>query len=242
MPTPQSRLDKLIARAEAGVWEPARDVDWSDGPVRPPFIPAPLYRMLVSQLYHGERATLAVCERLSGEISHAGVRRFLAAQAADETRHAQAYALYLDRIGGIGPVDPALRRTFEAALGWDGPWQGLMVAGHLLLESEAARLLRRSPRMFSCPLLREINARVAHDEARHLAFGRLYLRLHLRQLSRAERRRIHRWVHGLWHESVYAWRGPLTILSWVNHRALRRLWRGHEAELRAVGLIEQGAA
>lgn len=242
VPSIEPGLDKLIARAEAGVWDPARDIDWSDGPVRPALIPSPLYRMLISQLYHGERAVLAMCERLSGEISDAGARRFLATQADDEARHAEAYARYLDRIGGIGPVDPALRRTFEAALDWDGPWQGLMVAGHLLLESEAVRLLRRSPRMFSCPLLREINARVARDEARHLAFGRLYLRLHLGRLSRSERQRIHRWVHGLWRESVYAWRGPLTVLAWVNHRALRKLWRGHEAELRAVGLIEPGAA
>ena len=148
MPTLQSSLDKLTARAEAGVWDPARDIDWSDGPARPALIPPPLYRMLVSQLYHGERATLAMCERLGREISHPGARRFLAAQAADEARHAQAYALYLDRIGGIGPLDPALRRTFEGALGWHGPWQGLMVAGHVLLESEAVRLLRRSPRMW----------------------------------------------------------------------------------------------
>ena len=109
MPTLQSSLDKLTARAEAGVWDPARDIDWSDGPARPALIPPPLYRMLVSQLYHGERATLAMCERLGREISHPGARRFLAAQAADEARHAQAYALYLDR--PVYSLQMAVRRA-----------------------------------------------------------------------------------------------------------------------------------
>ncbi len=237
MATPRSLLDDLTSRAETGAWDPLRDIDWSGGPVRPRFMPSPLYRALISQLYHGERATLAMCERLGREISDPSARSFLATQAADETRHAQAYALYLDRIGGIGRPDRVMQRTFEAVLGWEGPWQGLVVAGHVLLESEAVRLLQRSPYMFSCPLLRRINRRVVRDEARHLAFGRVYLRQRLGELSPSERQRIQRWVRGLWHDAVYARRGPLTLLSRVNRGALERVWRHHEDELRGIGLI-----
>ena len=233
----RSRLDDLIARAEAGAWDPARDIEWSGGPVRPRLLPLALYRSLVSQLYHGERATLAVCERLDREIPDPRARRFLAAQSADEARHATVYALYLERIGGIARPDPALRRSFEAALDWDGPWQGLVVASHVLLESEAVRLLQRSPFMYSCPLLRRINRRVVRDEARHLAFGRLYLARRMAEISLYERRRIHHWVHGLWHETVYARRGPLSVLTAVNRAALRGVWRDHEETLRSVGLI-----
>ena len=233
----RSPLDDLTARAEAGAWDPVRDIEWSGGPVRPPLIPMPLYRALVSQLHHGERATLAMCERLGREIRDPRARRFLAVQAADEARHAEAYALYLGRIGGIARPDGALRLAFEAALEWDGPWQGLVVASHVLLESEAVRLMQRSPFMFSGPLLRRINRRVVRDEARHLAFGRIYLQRRLGEISPHERRRIHRWVHGLWHEAVYARRGPLSVLSSVNRGALQRVWRDHEKELRGIGLM-----
>ncbi len=121
-----SRLSALITRAEAGGWDPDRAIDWSRRPRRPPLIPPRLYRILVSQLYHGERATLAMCERLMRELPDAGARRFVATQAADETRHAQVYARYLDGIGGMAPTDDAVQRTFDAALAWDGPWQGLV--------------------------------------------------------------------------------------------------------------------
>ena len=123
-----SRLSALITRAEAAGRDPDRAIDWSRSPLRPLFIPPRLYRILVSQLYHGERATLAMCERLMGELPDAGARRFVATQAVDETRHAQLYARYLDGIGGMAPADDAVRRTFDAALAWDGPWQGLSVA------------------------------------------------------------------------------------------------------------------
>ena len=147
------------------------------------------------------------------------------------------YARYLEGIGGIAPIDHAVERTFRAALAWDGPWQGLVVAAHMVLESETVRLLRHSPTMFSCPLLCEINARVVCDEARHLAFGRLYLARRLGELSPSERRRIYRWVFGLWHDSVYSWRGSLSILNWLNRGALRRLWHDHARALCRVGLI-----
>lgn len=237
-----ARLSALITRAEAGGRDPDRAIDWSRRPHRPPLIPPRLYRVLVSQLYHGERATLAMCERLMRELPDAGARRFIATQAADETRHAQLYARYLDGIGGLAPTDDAVQRTFDAALAWDGPWQGLVAAAHVVLESETVRLLQHSHTMFACPLLRDINARVVRDEARHLAFGRLYLKQKLGELSPSERRRIYRWVHGLWHECVYSWRGPLTILSWVNRGALRRLWQRHDRELCDVGLTASGDA
>ena len=133
--------------------------------------------------------------------------------------------------------DPAIKRTFAAALGWDGPWQGLVVASHVLLESEAVRLMQRSPYMFSCPLLRRVNRLVVRDEARHLAFGRHYLKSRLGELSPAEHQRIHRWVRDLWHQAVYGSRGPLSLRSWVNRDALRRVWQHHEGELAGIGLI-----
>ena len=108
---------------------------------------------------------------------------------------------------------------------------------HVLLESEAVRLLQRSPYMFSCPLLRRINRRVVRDEARHLAFGQHTLRRRLNELSPAERQRIYRWVGDLWHQAVHGRRGALSLLGCVNRGALRRVWLDHEAELRGIGLV-----
>lgn len=180
-----------------------------------------------------------MCERLAHELPDPAARAFVARQAADEARHAQAYARYLDAFGGIGPIDRAVERTFEKALAWHRPWQGLVVVANVVPESETVRLLQRSPNIFSCPQLREINALVARDKARHLAFGWLHLTAHKAALPAKGRQRIYDWVRDLWRDCVHPWRFPVSILTWVNRPALARLWQRHERAFGEIGLITQ---
>ena len=53
-----------------------------------------------------------------------------------------------------------------------------------------------------CPLFAEIGAAIARDEARHVAFGRLYLRHALPRIARDERLAMLGWVRALWHSAV----------------------------------------
>lgn len=235
-----SAIEALTARGAAATWDADTAIDWSVCPKRPMLVPPSIYRSLVSQLYHGERATMAMCDATQRAIPDAAARAFVAQQAADESRHATAYARYLDALGGVAPIDRAVEAAFGKALAWDGPWQGLVIAANVILESETVRLLQHSPNIFSCPLLRDINALVARDEARHLAFGRLYLTPHIAELSDAERVRIYDWLYEMWHDCVYAWRFPVSLLTWVNRPALARLWQRHQRALAEIGLIARG--
>ena len=233
-------IEALTTRAADAAWDPDSAIDWGMRPARPRLVPPALYRTLVSHLFHGECATMAMCERLGRELPDAAARSFIAQQAEDEARHARTYARYLDALGGIAPIDGVVESTFAKALAWRGPWQGLVVAANIVLESETVRLLQRSPNIFSCPLLRDINALVARDEARHLAFGRLYLRPHIAELSAGERTHIYDWIRALWHECVYAWRFPVSVLTWVNRPALAHMWQRHDRALGEIGLIPHG--
>ena len=234
------RLEALIAKAEAAPWTPDETIAWSVEPVRPRFLSPARYRAMVSQLYHGECAALSICKRLMNEVPDAQAVRFLATQVADERRHAQAFERYLDAFGGVAPVDPGLGGAYARALEWDGPWQGLAVAANVVLEAEAVRLLQRSPRLFSCPQLQEINDLVTQDEARHLAFGRIFLERHLKTLSPEERRHIYDWVLGLWRQCIYTPRGGLlSLVIKIKGRSLQRLWQAHNTALCQIGLVSE---
>lgn len=233
------RIEALIAKAEAASW-PAEDAPfWSSQAVRPRLIPRAKYRAMVSQVYHGECTATAVCERLIDEVPDPQAARFLAIQAEDERRHARMFERYLEPLGGVAPVDPGLGGAFARTLGWDGPWQAIAVAVSVILEAETIRLLR-SPYMFSCPKLKAIIDVVTRDEARHLAFGRLFVGPHLKTLSAEERRRIYHWVLSLWRECIYTPRGGvLSLVLRFKSRALQRLWDGHNASMCQIGLVSE---
>lgn len=238
--TREPQIEALIAKAEAAAW-PADDAPfWSSPAVRPRLIPWAKYRAMVSQVYHGECTTRAVCERLIDEIPDPLAARFLAIQAEEERRHARMFERYLEPLGGVAPVDPGLGGAFARTLSWDGPWQGIAVAVNVILEAETIRLLLRSPHMFSCPKLKTIIDVVTRDEARHLAFGRLFIRRHLETLSAEERRRIYLWVLSLWRECIYTPRGGvLSLILRYKRRPLQRLWDGHNAAMCEIGLVSE---
>lgn len=232
-------LEALIAKAKTASW-PADDAPfWSSPAVPPRLIPRTKYRAMVSQIYHGECTTLAVCKRLIDEIPNPQAQRFLAIQAEDELRHAQMFERYLEPLGGLMPVDPGLGGAFARTLGWRGPWQAMAVAVNVILEAETIRLLR-SPYMFSCPKLKTIIEVVTRDEARHLAFGRLFVAPHLKTLSAEVRRQIYLWVLSLWRECIYTPRGGiLSLVLRFKSRPLQRLWDGHNATMCQIGLISE---
>lgn len=236
----EPQMEALIAKAEAAAW-PADDAPfWSTQAVRPRHIPRAKYRAMVSQIYHGECTTLAVCKRLIDEIPDPLAVRFLAIQAEEEHRHALMFERYLEPLGGVAPVDPGLGGAFARTLNWDGPWQAMAVAVNVILEAETIRLLLRSPHLFSCPKLKTIIDVVTRDEARHLAFGRLFIRPHLETLSAEERRRIYLWVLSLWRECIYTPRGGvLALVLRFKSRPLQRLWDGHNAAMCQIGLVSE---
>ncbi len=239
-PARDPQIEALIAKAEAASW-PADDAAfWSSRAERPRHIPRAKYRAMVSQVYHGECTTQAVCERLIGEISDPLAARFLTLQAEEERRHARMFERYLEPLGGVAPVDPGLGGAFARTLSWDGPWQAVAVAVNVILEAETIRLLLRSPHLFSCPKLKTIIDTVTRDEARHLAFGRLFIRPHLETLSAEERRRIYHWVLSLWRECIYTPRGGvLALVLRFKSRRLQRLWDGHNAAMCQIGLVSE---
>ncbi|MGF1608237.1 MAG: ferritin-like domain-containing protein [Kiloniellales bacterium] len=221
----------------------------SDAPLAPPSAVAREHAIArVSQLHHGELMTARICGLLARQVSLAEARRCLALQREDELAHAVLYAGYLDALGGRTPRQAALELLEQEANAWRGPPEALILAVHVLLEGEAALWQRHAACWLPCPRFLALSREIAQDEARHIAFGRLYLPPALAALSRRERLAIYHWLRDLWTKTwaqLHDGRGELTRVSdsllraWSDHR-----WRHWQGELRRIGLygIEERAA
>lgn len=235
-------LAALVVAAAEGQWQAETAIDW-DQPVRPPrWLPGRLYAGAISQLRFGEIATGRLCQRLAPRLPDGDARTLLALQAGDEHRHGAAYERYLARLGETTPPDPAVAAVFAESLAWNGPPEGLVIAGHVVLEREALGLLRDLGQWCPCPLLRRLNARIARDEARHIAFGEIYLRPRIAALAAEERIAIYRWVKKLWRDCAGA-----TAARYLGTRALvrRRLderWQQRARVLIRLGLVSAAEA
>lgn len=232
----------LTAKAHARQWSPDLAIDWCLPIARPRWLSYRAYVSALSQLRHAEQATLDACVRLRTRLIEPAAMAFLAVQIVDEQRHVAVYDRYLAALGDRAPADAALSRALDGALNWTGPPIGLMVAFHLLLEVEAVKLHGDFSRWFPCRLLRAINLPIARDEARHVAFGKLYLRERLVALAAEERRDIYRWVRDLWHQCI-------DLDPDNGGRFMRRIrrdymtlrWAQHRRTLVEIGLIGAGS-
>jgi len=209
----RDRLLALYAKGKDKQWDAARRIDW-DLPVDPkdplgipeemhalygtrtwnamsPANRAELRRHGVawqfSQFLHGEQGALVCSARIAESVPDLDAKFYAATQVMDEARHAETYARFLkDKVGLYYPINPSLKSLLDDTLTdgrWDMPYLGMQV----LIEGLALAAFGILRDMTSVALPKQILAYVMQDEARHVAFGRMALRDHYRELSDAER-------------------------------------------------------
>lgn len=194
-----AQIDTLTAQATATAWSSRSAVDWWGAtPQVPEGVARAAYVDTVSQLFHVEQAALAIASTLVRALPEPAARAFAATQVADEDRHAQVHRGYLERLGDIAPVDPALAAVCATARAWTGPAWVQVAALDVILAREVMPPLRRRIAAWPCRLFRQINARVGRDEVRHAAFGRAYLELVVPRVDDGERADGVAWLDSLW--------------------------------------------
>ena len=243
--TRDERLARVLAKARAAQWSLDEDVDWASGPKPTRWLPRKVVAKVVSQVYYGELATERLCRRLLDQVSDPLARACLELQITDERRHAMAYGRYLEQLGDIAPIDPAVEVALNAGADAPGGTVGKMVACHLVLESEALTIQEQLSRGVGCPLLQAINRLAAPDEARHVAFGRLYLDGRLAALPAEERLAIYHWVQATWRACAQATLDGLSgyqaLLRGSIERHLASAWQRQSQGLKDFGLVPDAA-
>ena len=219
-------------------------IDWTLDVAPPRWMPARAYVTAVSQLYHGELATLAMCRDLLDRLNDPRDRNALRSQIVDESRHIDIYRCYLDRLGDIAPPEPALQAALEGRYIWEGSPLGTIVAVHLLIEGEGLRVQRDFGRWFPCELLRQVHDRISPDEARHVAFGRRTVAARIASLSQEERIGIYRWLEDLWRRCSLASQAdlPAFIRLSIGRRWIDERWARHKRVLIWTGLVSEEEA
>ncbi|MCC3772025.1 ferritin-like domain-containing protein [Streptomyces sp. UNOC14_S4] len=141
-----------------------------------------------SQFLHGEQGAMVCAARIVESVPDLDAKFYSATQTMDEARHVEIFGRFLqEKIGQVYPVDDNLRSLLEDTLRdgrWDMPYLGMQV----LIEGLALAAFGMLRDTVEQPLPKQILAYVMQDEARHVAFGRMALRDHYRQLTEAELR------------------------------------------------------
>jgi hypothetical protein len=125
-------------------------------------------------------------------LPEAEARACLARQRLDEQIHGRLYGRYLACLGVEARATIGLQEAYERSVTWQGDPLGLVLAFAVVLEGEALRLQRYFATRFPCPLFAQLNRQISADEARHLAFGRIYGRSAFRRLDAEERIGLYR--------------------------------------------------
>jgi hypothetical protein len=203
----------LYAKAVDSQWSGRSGLDWSIAvdPERP-LLPAwtcPLHgcdvfdrlstrerdrvvveygRFLVSQLLHGEQGALLAASRLVAQAPDLDSKLFAASQVADEARHVEVFARYVeDKLGETYPPSGQL----TTVLGWileESRWDMNVLGTQVMIEGLALATLGAVRRTCSEPLLQALVTLVLRDEARHVSFSVYSLRDAVAQLDERGRR------------------------------------------------------
>ena len=242
-PTFEHRLQRLLDNARRSQWTVSEAVDW-DLPLAPKAkVPRSVLVRVVSQLHHGELATAGICRNLIALLDQPLAQDCLAIQIGDETRHASVYLRYLEQLGDLAPPEAAFAEALDDGLAWPGSPCGTLLAYHVVLEGEALNIQNELTEEVDCPLLNAINRLASPDEARHVAFGRLYLEHHLPRLDREEREAIFRWIAGIWQNAARSTLLGLGVYRFLLRSKveghLARAWQRHLLSFERMGLVSR---
>ncbi len=143
---------------------------------------------MISQFMHGEQGALVATARLVETVPDIDSKYYAANQVADEARHVEAYAKYInDKLGveHVYPISSPLQSLLVDIMTekrWDITYLGMQI----MVEGLALAAFGMGNILFRDPVIKQITDYVMRDEARHVAFGVLSLQELYPQMTSAE--------------------------------------------------------
>lgn len=129
------------------------------------------FQWMNSQFYFGELGAMTIASHLATAAPWHSARRFAATQVMDESRHAEVFGTYLQKIlGGMTEIDPFLMTILDALIQtkeWDIKFLGMQI----LIEGLAMGSFGTLYSATEEPLLKGLLYYVMKDESRHVQFG-----------------------------------------------------------------------
>jgi hypothetical protein len=215
-------LRKLYEKGKVNQWNAETDLDWSTPVAKDDWVLTPRTSILaqlvaasgqdeatqkaaafdelgyaISQLLHGEQAALQICGQLTNECDTMDEKWYAASQVADEARHIEVLAKFMERkVGTIYPVGPTLKVLLDTLLTADTS-QKKTLGMQCLFEGLAVGIFDFMRQDSQNPLFTDMLTRVERDESRHAAFGVLSMRRVVRDASKAEMDEMEDWTFSI---------------------------------------------
>jgi len=208
------KLRNLYSKAKRLQWDAERDLDWdveldAGKPIidegrfaydRIPFLKklsetqretfrAHVAAHALSQFLHGEQGALMTAAALTHAVPDYEAKLYAATQTMDEARHVEAYERYVAKLAIVYPLAPWLKDLIDRTLTADH-WVKTAIGMNMVIESLALGAFHNMMRATRCDLLRSITALVLRDEARHVAYGNVYVGETIKNLHPDEREDI----------------------------------------------------
>ena len=238
-PDLNAQLARLAAKA-TGAQASHPDLDWRGPSPKLAAWRRAIARGIVTEFIGGEEATARLCREIAPRIGLAAARDCLILQVEDEMRHAELYRRYLTRLGGRATRENFLEGAVDRSLSWNGAPEAALLAFHVIVEGEALAFQDEARHWIPDPLFEDMSRQIAKDEARHVAFGRIYLTQALPNLPLGERVEIYRWLRALWFDSATHLAGGrlgTVIATAMPRRWMEKRWCGWMDNLQAAGLF-----
>jgi hypothetical protein len=194
-------LRNLYEKGKVNQWNAETDLDWEAPVSKDEWVLAPDASMLaqmvklmggdeatqkaaafdelnytLSQLLHGEQAALQLCGQLTNACTKMDEKWYASSQVADEARHIEAIAKFMQRkMGTIYPIGATLKVLLDELL--QAPDAETKTLGmQCLFEGTAVGIFEMLRESSDNALFVDMIRRVEQDEARHAAFGVLCMR------------------------------------------------------------------
>jgi len=195
----EDKLARLYSKAKKFQWDAEEQMDWSYqvDPSRPlidesqfglaqlPFMQklpksqadafrAHIAAYQLSQFLHGEQGALMTAATLTHAVPDYEGKLYAATQTMDEARHVEVFNRYIKKIALIYPIGQWLKDLIDATLTADH-WVKIAIGMNMVVEGLALGAFHNMKNVTSCELLKEVLTYVIRDEARHVAFGGVYV-------------------------------------------------------------------
>ncbi len=193
------RLKALYSKAKRLQWDAEQAIDWEQpiDPSRPlidedrfglsqlPFVQrlapaqqealrAHIAAYQLSQFLHGEQGALMTAAALTHAVPDYEGKLYAATQTMDEARHVEVYDRYIKKLALIYPMSQVLKAVIDKTLHADR-WVKIAIGMNMVVEGLALGAFQNMRKSTTCALLRAIVEGVLRDEARHVAFGNVYV-------------------------------------------------------------------
>ena len=179
---------------------------------------------MLSQFMHGEKGALYASAQTTECVKWVDGKLYGATQVMDEGRHLEVFLRYLQtKMEKTYTINDNLFVIIDDLM-TDGRWDFKFLGMQIMVEGLALGAFTTLYQSTGEPLLKQLLKMVIQDEARHVHYGVLALRDHLKTLSDRERREREDWVYEVAILMRNRFKAHEVYEEWFSHKIPLRSW------------------